>query len=68
MSTIGWTGGTENLVEPESTDDLTSGSNAVLIATVVDGCEPDHKVLVSLGKLSVPVPGAIEQRVVTAEL
>ena len=44
-------------MEPVSRDDLTLGSNAVLIATVacvVDECETNHKVLVSLEKLSVP--------------
>ena len=55
-------------MEPVSRDDLTLGSNAVLIATVVDECESSHKVLVSLEKLSVPVLGAIAQRVVTTEL
>ena len=55
-------------MEPESRDDLTLGSNAILIATVVDECESNHNVLVSLKKLSVPVLGAIAQRVVTAEL
>ena len=55
-------------MEPVSRDDLTLGSNAVLIATVVDECETNHKVLVSLEKLSVPVLGSIAQRVVIAEL
>ena len=35
----------ESKVEPVSRDDLTLGSNAVLIATVVDECETNHKVL-----------------------
>ena len=55
-------------MEPVSRDDLTLGSNAVLIATEVDECETNHKVLVSLEKLSVPVLGSIGQRVVIAEL
>ena len=43
-------------MEPVSRDDLTLGSNAVLISTVVDECESNHKVhIVSLEKLCVPV-------------
>ena len=48
----------ESIVEPVSRGDLTLGSKAILIATVLDECKSDHKLLISLEKLSVPVLGS----------